>query len=268
MTAEWSLWRAQVATLLRVELRRSLASRRALPPAILVAMPLLVAGLRAVLMSDTERTHAMAGMAEFAAVYHFFLLRFMLFMGCAYLFVRAFRGEIIERSLHYTLLAPIRRSVLVVGKYAGALAASLILFCGATALTWLLYVLPHRGGLAAAPWGHLVRYLLVTALACAAYGAVFLLAGLFFRNPMVPAVLFLGWEILTPFLPALLKRLSVVHYLASLRPVPVAEGPFALLAQPVSPVLAVTALLVGSAALLGLATWKARRLEITYSGDE
>ena len=268
MTGGWPLWRTQLATLVRVELHRSLASRRALAPIILVALPVLVAGLRALFMSDAERANPAAGIAEFAGVFHFFVLRFVVFFGCAHLFVRAFRGEILEQSLHYTLLAPLRRSVLVGGKYLGALTAAIVLFGGTTCITWLLYVLPHPASLAAAPWGHLARYLLVVVFACAAYGALFLLAGLFFRNPTVPAVLFLGWEVLTPFLPAALKRISVVHYLASLRPVPVAEGPFALLAQPVTAWAAAFALLLGSAVLTTLAVWKAARLEVTYSTDE
>ena len=84
---------------------------------------------------------------------------------------------------------------------------------------------------------------------------------------MIPAITFLGWEILTPFLPAALKALSLVHYLGSLSPVPVSQGPFALLATPVPAWLAITGLLGFSAAMLAVASWKAKRLEITYSVD-
>ena len=75
---------------------------------------------------------------------------------------------------------------------------------------------------------HLASYLLIVVLACFAYGALFMLAGLFFKNPMVPAILFLGWETMTPFLPTFLKVLSFVHYLVSFAPVPVNLGAFAL----------------------------------------
>jgi hypothetical protein len=140
------------------------------------------------------------------------------------------------------------------------------------AATWLLYYLPHgAAGLAHATsargLGELAAYLAITVLACAAYGALFLLAGLFFRNPMVPAVLFLGWEVLTPFLPGYLKALSIVHYLGSLAPVPVSQGPFALLVQPVPGFIAVLALVAISAGLVALAAWRTRTLEITYSVD-
>jgi hypothetical protein len=110
-------------------------------------------------------------------------------------------------------------------------------------------------------------YLAVTVFASAAYGALFLLAGLFFKNPMVPAALFFGWELLTPFLPGYLKVLSVVHYLGSLEPVPISQGPYALLAQPVPGWLSVVALLAISIGLLTLSAWKTRHLEVTYSTE-
>jgi hypothetical protein len=94
-----------------------------------------------------------------------------------------------------------------------------------------------------------------------------MLAGLYFKNPMVPALIFLGWETLTPFLPALLKSLSFVHYLVSFAPVPVSLGAFALLARPVSWWVALLALLASSAILVFLASRAARRLEVTYSAE-
>ncbi len=100
-----------------------------------------------------------------------------------------------------------------------------------------------------------------------AYGAFFMLAGLFFKNPMVPAVVFLGWETLTAFLPALLKSISIVHYLVSFTPVPVKLGAFALLARPVAWWVALIALFALSAVLVYLATLVANRLEVTYSAD-
>jgi hypothetical protein len=114
---------------------------------------------------------------------------------------------------------------------------------------------------------NLASYSLIVVLACCAYGALFMVAGLYFKNPMVPAVLFLGWETLTPFLPTFLKALSFVHYLVSFAPVPVSLGAFALLARPVPGWIALLALLLSSVALVLVASRVARRLEVTYSAD-
>jgi hypothetical protein len=114
---------------------------------------------------------------------------------------------------------------------------------------------------------HLGVYLAVVLLGAVGYGAVFTALGHFVRNPIVPVIAVAGWESLTPWLPPGLKAITVYHYLRGLCPVPIAEGPFALLGEPPAPWLAVLGLLLLAAALLALAGWKLRRSEIDY-GDE
>jgi ABC-type transport system involved in multi-copper enzyme maturation permease subunit len=264
--------RLQVRTLAIAEVRRSLFSARALPLLLLVGMPLVLMILRALFIPGSQRANPSVATTEFAEVFNFFLLRFVVFFANAVIFVRLFRGEILEQSLHLTLLAPLPRRVLVIGKYLGGVLSAVLVLIPATVLTYVLVYLPHgaRGfalmfsgdGLA-----HLASYLLIVVLACISYGAFFLLAGLFFKNPMVPAVLFLGWELLTPFLPQLLKSLSLVHYLVSFTPVPVTVAAFAILAQPVAWWAALAALLAATAVLVWLASLVAGKLEISYSAD-
>jgi ABC-type transport system involved in multi-copper enzyme maturation permease subunit len=267
-----ALWRRQAAVLGRQELGRSLLSRRSLAVVLLAALPVGLAVLRAAFLPDSQRAHPTHTTTELAQIYHFFVLRFIVFFSTATLFVKLFRGEILERSLHYQLLAPVRREVLTVGKYLGGLVSSSAILGAAVIATTVLFYLPHGAAgiehlLGGAGLGELGAYLATTVFACAAYGALFLLAGLYFRNPMVPAVVFLGWEVLTPFLPGFLKALSIVHYLGSLEPVPISQGPFALMVQPVPTWLAVLALVAITAALVVAAAWTTRRLEITYATE-
>ncbi|MEJ2188270.1 MAG: hypothetical protein P8Y93_02440 [Acidobacteriota bacterium] len=265
-------WRAQIRTLAGNELRRSLFSRRSLPLYLLVAMPLVLMALRAVFLPEAERLDPSKATAEFAEVFLFFLLRFIVFFANAVIFVRLFRGEILERSLHYTLLAPVPREVLVLGKYLGGVLSAVLLLVPTICASYFLTYLPHGGpGLqlmvSSSGLGILARYILIVVLASCAYGGLFILAGLYFKNPMVPAILFLGWETLTPFLPAFLKSLSFVHYLVSFAPVPVSLGAFALLARPVAWWLALLALLGSTIVLLFRASRVAAKLEVTYSAD-
>ena len=53
--------------------------------------------------------------------------------------------------------------------------------------------------------------------------------GLFFKNPIVPAAAIFLWEGINPFLPALLKKISVIFYLESMLPVTIDAGPFAVI---------------------------------------
>ena len=53
----------------------------------------------------------------FAAMFQFFYLRAAIFFGCMGIFSNLFRGEMLEKTLHYYYLTPMRRELLVAGKY-------------------------------------------------------------------------------------------------------------------------------------------------------
>jgi hypothetical protein len=209
----------------------------------------------------------------YAAVYGGLILRTLVFFGCAWVFMNLFRGEVVDRSLHYYFLAPVRREVLVVGKYLSGLIATIILFSITTIGSMLIlyfWLFPSESagyffdGVGAS---QLFAYLMVTILACIGYGAVFLIVGLFFRNPIIPGLLLYGWEWINFLLPPGLKKVSVIHYLQSLVPVPMSEGPFAVLVEPTPAWISVPSLLIFTGVVLFLASLHIRRMEISYAGD-
>jgi hypothetical protein len=112
--------------------------------------------------------------------------------------------------------------------------------------------------------GHLGSYLLVTSMACVGYGAVFLFFGFFFKSPALPALAVFGWEGIHFLLPPLLKKASVIHYLQSLCPVPLPEGPLAMLADAPSPWVAIPGLFVLALVLVTVSALRIRNMEITY----
>jgi ABC-type transport system involved in multi-copper enzyme maturation permease subunit len=207
-------------------------------------------------------------------MFQFLFVRFAIFFGCAGIFMNLFRGEMLEKSLHYYFLAPVRREVLVAGKYLSGLAAAFLLFGGST-LASLAILYGHFGAdrartlLFEGPGlQHAAGYLGVALLACAGYGAVFTVMGQKFSNPMFPAALVLVWEGLNPFLPAVLKKISIIFYLKSLMPMEASvRGPLAILVVNTDPMpawISVAGLLAVSAAALVLACRKARNMEINY----
>jgi ABC-type transport system involved in multi-copper enzyme maturation permease subunit len=215
----------------------------------------------------------------FASVFQLFYLRLAIFFGCVGIFTNLFRGELLDKSLHFYLLAPIRREVLLVGKYLAGLIATVVIFTTSTALQ-LLAMGWHLTGPAMTEYlhgvgpGQIGAYLGVTALACLGYGSVFLAAGLLFRNPIIPAAVVLLWESANPFLPAALKKISVIFYLQSMCPVVARQNDMPALAAlllssaEATPVVwAVSGLVVLTLAVLALAARQARKLEINYSSD-
>jgi ABC-type transport system involved in multi-copper enzyme maturation permease subunit len=274
----WNLWRAQAGAILRLETKKTLLARRGLWIYLLAFAPAALLWIHAGL---NLRHHRICELGRdslvFAAMFQFFYLRLAIFFGCVGVFMNLFRGEMVEKSLHYYLLAPVRRDVLLVGKYLSGVAATAAMFCSGTALALvaLLVHVPRATAeqylFAAGGLGHVFAYLGAALLACVGYGGVFLLMSFLFRNPIIPAALALVWESMNPFLPSLLKKISVIFYLQSLCPVPAqirGDWSFlAVVAEPTPAYLAVPGLLLVTLAGLWFAARKVRGLEINYGTE-
>jgi ABC-type transport system involved in cytochrome c biogenesis permease component len=257
-----------------LEIRKNFLGRRALLLYLIAGAPL---GLLTVLALFPPPTDEMGNFSEFsqvyAAVYGGLILRTLIFFGCAWVFMNLFRGEVVDRSLHYYFLSPVRREVLVVGKYLSGLIATVVLFSITTVGSMLILyfgIFPSESRVfffEGAGAGQLLTYLGVTILACVGYGAMFLIVGLRFRNPIVPGLLLYGWEWINFLLPPGLKKVSVIHYLQSLVPVTMSEGPFAVLVEPTPAWIAVPSLFIFTGVVLFLAGLHIRRMEISYAGD-
>lgn len=271
---DWALLARQVGGLVRLELRRLLLTRRAvilgLASAVPVAIVLLVGSIPIGGQTVLER---FGNRIVYETIFETVFLGAILFFGCLYVFFNLFRGEILERSLHYLLLTPLRRELVVAAKYAAAVAAVAVLFMASTVFSYALIYLPVGVSgaiedLTAGPGGrHLVAYLGVTLLACIGYGSLFTLVGMVFRNPIIPAGALYVWEMLHFLLPPALKKLSVIHYLKGLLPVPLSDGPFAVVVEPPPAAVSVLGLLAFAAFVLAVTALIIRRMEIRYTED-
>jgi ABC-type transport system involved in multi-copper enzyme maturation permease subunit len=280
----WALWRRQIVAVARLELKKTLFARRGLWIYFLALAPVLLFATHSFVMIKAGRrgnfgedTHI------FAAVFQFLYLRLVIFFGCVGIFANLFRGEVLDKSLHYYFLAPLRREVLLVGKYVSGLLAAAVIFSCSTllqlvALYWYFNsnaiqdYLYHGNGLL-----HVATYLGVTLMACIGYGSIFLAAGVVFRNPLVPTLIVLLWETINGVLPPLLQKCSVIFYLKSLCPVSVPAditldkgSPLALLAVNVNPASTATGILglvALSVTVLALSSLRLRRMEIDYGTE-
>jgi len=242
----WGQWWSQLRAIVRLELRKGF--RRSFGLLLLALMPPFIAAMH--MIKAVRDTSDIAGATQVFAglIYQAFTLRIVIFLACVLIFGNLIRRETLDRSLHYYFLSPVRRELLVVAKYVTGLIVSFGLFGTTTVLAFVLTYLPydstavsqflfHGPGL-----GHLASYLLVTFLACLGYGAVFLFFGFFFKSPAMPALVVFGWEGIHFLLPPLLKEMSVIHYLQPLCPVPVSEGPLAMLSDAPAPWVSVVGL--------------------------
>jgi hypothetical protein len=274
----WGLWLRQIRAIVGLELEKNFFSRRSLLIYLLAFLPLFPLMILAVFQPPGDEWQDFNNYGKlYAVLYHGFILRTVVFFGCAWIFMNLFRGELVDRSLHYYFLSAVRREVLVVGKYLSGLITSIVFFTATTVIAMLLLYFPHfysqslRYFTEGRGLGQLLSYAGITILACIGYGAFFLVVGLFVRNPIIPALLLYGWEWLNFLLPPLLKKISVIHYLNSLMPVPlssvITEGPLAVVAEPTPAYIAIPSMLVVTALVLVLAAHRTRRMEIRYGSD-
>jgi ABC-type transport system involved in multi-copper enzyme maturation permease subunit len=274
--ASWQLWFAQVLAILRIELKKSLWMRRSVWIYLLAFAPVVIIGGHALTSrmgrncSITEDTEILAG------IFQLYYLRLGIFFGCMGLFTWLFRGEIVEKSLHYYFLSPMRREVLAIGKFLAGLAAATLTF-GLSVFLSFTFMYAHFGSAGRAyvfdgpGLGQLAAYLAVTLLACTGYGAIFLALSLVVKNPILPGIVVLLWETFHAVLPSLLQKLSVMFYLKQLCPVSIPYDGilalFAVVAEPVPAWLAVPGLLILCSAILVYACRRMRQTEISYLAD-
>ena len=278
-----NLWKRQILAIIRIDLAKTFFAKRGLWIYFLAfapAIPMMLHGI--FLPADRVREGFSQDPLAFAGIFQFFYLRIAIFFGCVGIFMNLFRGEMLDKSLHYYLLAPMRREVLVVGKFLSGLIAAVTIFGAGVIVQWIAMDVNHPRDLIYAymfsgpGFSHLLSYLLAATLACIGYGSVFLWAGVRYRNPLIPAAIILVWEAINPFLPSILKKVSIIYWLKSLCPVslPITGNDksnfLTLLVTDISPApvsVAAINLLVLAGFVLAWAAMRARRVEIGYGTE-
>jgi ABC-type transport system involved in multi-copper enzyme maturation permease subunit len=272
----WRLFASQISVLVRNEVRRNLFTRRRIWVYLLALIPVIILLLHYFLDKNTSPSQLEEDTFVLAGIVQLYYLRLGVFFACMGIFTWLFRGEMVERTLHYQFLVPVRKEVLVVGKFLAGAVISIALF--ETAVLACFYLTYSRLGSTGRSYvfegpglSQLGSYFLVTALACLGYGAVFLALSLLFKNPIIPGAMLLGWEAVAPIFPSWAQRLSVTFYLQHLCPVKLpVDGPmaiFTIVAEPVAPFIAVFGLLCLTLAILVLSCFLIRRLEVTYTAE-
>ncbi len=285
------LWR-QIRAVMDIEIKKHFWGRKSPPLYLLVLLPVLVTGIESYNIRSSMRyekkfatyeqdslekevnperfsleTHAV----DFAGFYRGFLLQVVTFFACLRIFLGLFRVELMERGLHFYFLSPIRRDVLVIGKFlSGFLPGSLIL--GAvTVLCLFFHYLPYGWSASSADLFdgpglvNALNYVGVTVMACLGYGALFFLFGFFFKNSVVPAVILFIYEIFSFLWPALLKKFTVIFYLNSISPLPISLSTFAIVAEPVGIGYSLPGFLLFTALAISVISFFIRRMDIRYN---
>lgn len=263
-------WR-QFKEIFKISLKKSFFSKQTLLIFVLALAPIFITLIAA--LEESSLKDINAGRQGFGYIYAVLISGAVIFLGSAAYFISAFRGEILERSMHYYMLAPVRRDLIVYGKYCACLLTAMLIFSISTVVSYLMLYLATGTARLAADIGNgiavtqLASYLLMSVLASIGYGSLFMAIGLAFRNPLLPILILAGLEFIYPLLPTGLKFLSIRYYVISRMPVVLTDGPFAIISSP----MPVWASILGVVTIAGVALCVSirilRRLEVKYLED-
>jgi ABC-type transport system involved in multi-copper enzyme maturation permease subunit len=167
----------------------------------------------AILRINGERVGT-AGM--FAAMIWILYLKFIVPALGVFYGTSLIADEVEDKTITYLFTRPIPRRSIVMGKYVAYLVCAASVVLPSVVIVFLLMV-PFRD--MAPAFGPLLRNLGVLALGLAAYGAVFLLAGVVLKRPLVAGLVFaFGWEQIALVMPGYLKHFTIAYYLQALVP--------------------------------------------------
>jgi ABC-2 type transport system permease protein len=244
-------FRAAARAVFELSLDGMMWTKRSLLMALLVALPVALALLYRLVLAARWNVQPVTPHDLYAVVVAIYWIRNVLPLTALFYATALIADEVEGRTLTYLVTRPISREAIFAGKFAAYLVTTLCLALPACVLTFFL-LLSARGFFAVGPAaGDLVRDLAVMALTLLVYGALFALAGVVLKRPVIPGLIFLyGWELLAN-LPGYLPRLTLTAWLRSLiSHRPAQEGLAGLFQQVLPAAEAVPVLLVATGLFL------------------
>lgn len=272
--ANFPTWLRMLRAAFMLSLRRLLRPAALVPQALLAALPLMIVGL--IFLATMRHPNKIDSITKIHSIYEGFLrtlyLHFIVFFIANIMGSSVMRQDREEQTLHYLFLQPVRRWMLVCGKFLAYFLVSSAICVASLWITYLALGLTFTGSrdviadlFTKGRFEILLRESLVLMLGLLAYGGFALLMGNFFKNATY-SILLLGWEVGLPYLPTTLKFWTISHYLQSLLPVRLNEmkDMFALLGDFAAPAHSYAVLLGIPIVFIGVAIWLFRYKECLY----
>src|SRR5262245_51692368 len=104
---KWDLWLRQTLTVIKVELKRYVLGRRWLGVYMAALAPAALLFLNYVFNHPRQVPTVEQFSTIYAVFYQTYMLRLAIFFSCGLVFTQLFRGEVLEKTLHFYLLAPV-----------------------------------------------------------------------------------------------------------------------------------------------------------------
>jgi ABC-type transport system involved in multi-copper enzyme maturation permease subunit len=208
------------ARMFELALGQILWAKRSIFMALLVAGPVVLALVSRVTFSSGAAIRINGARLDGGTMFGFAIwtlyLRFIVPAVGVFYGTSLIADEVDEKTITYLFTRPIRRAAIVLGKYLAYLVHVTAIVLPSVAILFVLMV-PFTG--MAGIYTALVTDLGVIALGIAAYGALFLLAGVVLKRSLVAGLVFaFGWEQIALVMPGYLRHFTIAYYLQALSP--------------------------------------------------
>ena len=238
-----------------------------------MALPVLLSLSLAVFGGFKQYETIQAAQGDFETLLRLVYLHFIVFFIAGVFGFAVMRQETDDQTLHYLLMQPVARPVILLGKFLAFIFISTITCAASLWITYFIWMVPQFGLsevtanlFSGHRLGILAKESSVICLTLVAYGSFALLMGTLFKSAFY-ALLLIGWGWALPYLPSNLKFWTVLYHAQSLLPdKQLPEQPlFELLGAPVAASTSILFLLGASALFLILAGFFFQVRECLYS---
>lgn len=261
----------QVGASISLALRRFTRSRFLFVCLLFALVPIMIAiGMTMFTSVASESLREVHGVYEM--LLHTVYLHFVILFTPFIFGMLVMRQDIDDQTLHFLVLQPIDRALIILGKYAAYLMLAFAI-CAVSLWSFYFILCISRFGVGAVfsdlfSSGRifvLLRETGVMLLALMAYGAIALVASSFFGSVWFSLFVFV-WETGLAYLPSSLKLWTVSHYLHSLLPEPLLRdrNNIQFLGQSSSVVVCLAVLIGVSIVMVSLAAVLYRTRECVY----
>lgn len=208
-----------------LSLRRLIRTKFLMRISILAALPVVMAILSYLGPSFASENETIERIDEiWPVLINLVYLKFIVFFGASIFGFAVMRQELEDQTLHYLLLQPINRWMLIVGRFLAFLLIGSAICVTSLWITYFVLTGPRLG------FGYVFNALfsegrlqdlliesLVITLGLLVFGALALLMASIFKSVFY-VLLLLAWESALPWLPGSLKFWTITHYLHALLP--------------------------------------------------
>src|SRR5260370_41766041 len=99
--SQLSMWQRQILAIMRIDLAKTFFAKRGLWIYLLALSPAVPMFAHWIFGRQTDQLGT--DVQIFAGIFQFYYLRIAVFFGCVGIFMNLFRGEMVDKSLHYYL---------------------------------------------------------------------------------------------------------------------------------------------------------------------